>query len=143
MKCSSHNLFWARLLCAGLLLGAVHATEEDRHAESLTKNHCLAVVKRTVDSGKYTEESIAQTCSEESGLQKCDFFAKALSLASGRSDFDQKQFCADITEAHFCSETLDHLLASDAVADLAYGKCMRADKGEKYCNHSGGTLGML
>jgi hypothetical protein len=132
---SSMAQAWPLLALLPLLVLASEETGE-RKETSLTVRQCLTIVDKVQEGGKYSEESIAQICNEEAQSQKCEFFAEALSLASGHTDFEGKHFCRDITEAHFCSETLDHLLASDPVSDLAYGACMRARpaKGDTYCS---------
>lgn len=118
----------------------LHAlTSEDaseRKYNSLSMSQCSSIVDKVQERGKYTEESIGQICNDEVHSQKCEFFAEALSLASGHADFESKKFCGDITEAHFCSDTMDRLLASDPISDLAYGACMHArpSRGDGYCN---------
>jgi len=103
--------------------------------ETLSEAQCKTVVKKVQESGKYTEESIQPICQQEVKSSKCDFFSEALALSSSHNDFDSKKFCKDITEAHFCSQTMDHVLSSAPVSDLAFGECMRThdSKGQTYC----------
>lgn len=126
MKC------WRRALYAALV-ALVFAEEVAK--ETLSEDECKKVVKKVQESGKYTEESIQPICAAEVKSSKCDFFSEALSLASSHSDFDAKVFCKDIAEAHFCSQTMDHVLSSAPVSDLAFGECVRAHetKGQAYC----------
>jgi len=126
MKC------WRRALYAALV-ALVFAEEVAK--ETLSEDECKKVVKKVQESGKYTEESIQPICAAEVKSSKCDFFSEALSLASSHSDFDAKVFCKDIAEAHFCSQTMDHVLSSSPVSDLAFGECIRAHetKGQAYC----------
>ncbi|CAK0877394.1 unnamed protein product, partial [Prorocentrum cordatum] len=63
---------------------------------------------------------------------------QALALAIRHPNFDRKHFCSGIVSAHFCSETMDNLLLSQSVSDLAHGACRRAEgkEGDKtrYCD---------
>lgn len=93
---------------------------------SFSNKQCLTVTKQVLESRQHNEDSIAAVCAEKMEYTKCDFFAEALSLASTHTDFDPQHFCFNMEEAHFCSETMDQLLVSQPVADLAYGECLRA-----------------
>lgn len=123
---------------AGHRQGAAQEREEQ-----FTEEKCKAVVTKVQEKGQYTEESIQPICAEEMHSPKCDFFAEALSLASSHADFNDKRFCGDIAEARFCSGTMDKLLRSVPVADLAYGECVRRrpGKGEAYCGKFQKMLG--
>jgi len=90
------------------------------------KSQCLDAIKAVQESNKYTEDSIASHCADKMEFARCDFFAETLSLASKHSDFEPLHFCRDMEAAHFCSTTMDKLLTSIPVADLAYGECTRA-----------------
>lgn len=116
-------------------VGGHRINRKAEHAESFGATQCLAVVRKVMPAGRYSEESIAKICVETARSSKCDFFAEALALASAHTDFDASRFCAIMGEAHFCSENMDRLLASQPVADLAYGECSRAGQGkdEAYC----------
>lgn len=109
--------------------------EEQFQAETLTLAQCSSAVKKVQEAGKYTEDAILPICSSVVRSSKCDFFSEALSLATSHTDFNAKDFCKNIGEAHFCSQTMDRLLSSPVMSDLAFGECMRdkAHKGEKYC----------
>jgi len=101
------------------------------------KSQCLDAIKAVQESNKYTEDSIASHCADKMEFARCDFFAETLSLASKHSDFDPLHFCHDMEAAHFCSTTMDKLLTSIPVADLAYGECTRAKPPREvaaYCN---------
>jgi hypothetical protein len=126
MKC------WRRALPAALV-ALVSASEVLK--ETLSEAECKTVVKKVKKEGKYTEESIQPICNQEVKSSKCDFFSEALALASSHNDFDSNKFCKDIAEAHFCSSTMDHVLSSAPVSDLAFGECMRTHdtKGQAYC----------
>lgn len=119
----------------GALLTALLVSASEVLKETLSEAQCKTVVKKVQESGKYTEESIQPICNQEVKSSKCDFFSEALSLASSHNDFDSKKFCKDIAEAHFCSRTMDHVLSSESVSDLAFGECMRTHdtKGQAYC----------
>lgn len=90
------------------------------------KSQCLDAIKAVQESKKYTEDSIASHCADKMEFARCDFFAETLSLASKHSDFEPPHFCRDMEAAHFCSTTMDKLLTSIPVADLAYGECTRS-----------------
>jgi hypothetical protein len=109
--------------------------EEQFQLETLTLTQCSSAVKKVQETGKYTEEAILPICSSVVRSSKCDFFSEALSLATSHTDFNDKVFCKNIAEAHFCSQTMDKLLSSPVMSDLAFGACMRdkSNKGEQYC----------
>lgn len=110
-------------------------SEEQFQTETLTLAQCTSAVKKVQETGKYTEEAILPICSSVVRSSKCDFFSEALSLATSHTDFSSKVFCKNIGEAHFCSQTMDRLLSSPIMADLAFGACMRdkSSRGEQYC----------
>lgn len=102
---------------------------------SITEERCRIVVTEVQKSKSYTEESIRPICDREIKSSRCDFFAEALSLASSHADFDGHNFCEAIVSAQFCAQTMDRLLTSQAMADLARGDCIRASntRGSAYC----------
>merc|ERR1719313_3113760 len=110
-------------------------SEEQFQVETLTLAQCSSAVRKVQETGKYTEEAILPICSSVVRSSKCDFFSEALSLATSHTDFNSKVFCKNIGEAHFCSQTMDRLLTSPVMSDLAFGACMRdkSSRGEQYC----------
>lgn len=96
---------------------------------------CLAAVNEVNKTGSYSEESITPVCEKHMAWRKCDFFAEALSLASSHQDFNKTHFCQNMEEAHFCSGSMDNLLSSIPVSDLAFGECVRAEpkRSDEYC----------
>lgn len=110
-------------------------SSEQFETETLTLAQCSSAVKKVQETGKYTEEAILPICSSVVRSSKCDFFSEALSLATSHTDFNSKVFCKNIGEAHFCSQTMDRLLTSPVMADIAFGACMRdkQSKGMQYC----------
>lgn len=102
---------------------------------SITEERCGIAVTKVQKSKSYTEESIRPICDQEIKSSRCDFFAEALSLASSHSDFDGHNFCEAIVSAQFCAQTMDRLLTTQAMADLARGDCLRASntRGPAYC----------
>jgi len=131
--------FGLLLACSGESVEEGHGNANDQNLEKhevFTESQCMVVVKKVQDSGKYTEESIEPVCNAEMKSPKCEFFAEALSLASSHTDFNGKSFCFNINEARFCSGSMDRILQSSSVADLAYGECLRAKpiKGDHYCD---------
>lgn len=127
------------VITAAILLLVASARARDQAAlavgrETLTEAECKMVVQRVEAMNKYTEESITPVCRELAASPKCDFFSEALSLASSHPDFKASLFCRDIADAHFCSETMDVLLSSPAMADLMLGECMRS-KDKEGLNH--------
>lgn len=118
------------MLCFILLVALASAVSEtiEMSRETLTEEECKVVVKKVIDKKAYTEDAILPICKETVTSPKCDFFSEALSLASSHPDFSPLVFCKDISEAHFCSQTMDVVLSSPAVADLMLGECMRRAK---------------
>jgi hypothetical protein len=119
--------------CQGMKME--EGSEEQFQAETLTLAQCSSAVKKVQETGKYTEEAIMPICSSVVRSSKCDFFSEALSLATSHTDFNGKVFCKNIGEAHFCSQTMDRLLTSPVMSDLAFGACMRdkSSRGAQYC----------
>eukprot|EP00397_Hematodinium_sp_SG-2012_P028601 GEMP01030128.1.p1 GENE.GEMP01030128.1~~GEMP01030128.1.p1 ORF type:complete len:304 (+),score=73.88 GEMP01030128.1:393-1304(+) len=99
---------------------------------------CIELVKLCQTEHVHTQEGIQERCStRKNALPRCDFFGEALSLASSHSAFDGQTFCDNFRTAIFCSRTMNKVLSSLHVADIAYGECMR-DKSvravdEQYC----------
>jgi len=102
---------------------------------NFTTERCHETVDEVHKNGKYTEESITPICEREMKWEKCDFFSEALSLSTSHPDFNKSQFCNNMDQAHFCSSSMDNLLMSLPVSDLAYGQCTRAKpkKSDAYC----------
>jgi hypothetical protein len=126
-----------------IILVALAAAEElEMSRETLTEEECKIVVKKVQESNRYTEEAILPICKETAASPKCEFFSEALSLASSHPDFTSVAFCKDITEAHFCSKTMDMLLSSPAIADLMLGECMRRSKEKEGEKPKAGSQGM-
>jgi len=102
---------------------------------NFTTDKCHDTVEEVHKNGKYTEESITPICEREMKWEKCDFFSEALSLSTSHPDFNKTQFCNNMDQAHFCSSSMDSLLMSLPVSDLAYGQCTRAKpkKSDAYC----------
>jgi len=101
---------------------------------------CLDVVRRRLEAGgRLDEGALAELCTEAADAppQRCEFLAEALALAAARPGFQPDQFCSDIERAQFCSRSMDRLLVSQPVADLAYGECLRAERAggedDAYC----------
>lgn len=128
-----------RRVCALTLIGFTAGKKKTQYpgvkVEAFNVSKCLTCVEEVHKSGKYTEESISPICERELEWDKCDFFAEALSLASSHQDFNNTQFCDHMDQAHFCSHSMDSLLSSEPVSDLAFGQCTRAEpkKSDKYC----------
>jgi len=113
------------------LLGALatHAS-----CESLADDACLALVSRARDGRHYTVDAILPICEDELKHSQCEFIAQSLSLAMSHPGFNGTDFCAQMDAAAFCSDTMDALLTSQPVEDLAYGQCLRAHKkDDTYC----------
>lgn len=131
---------WLTLLLKSTLArgeGTESGVERAPELVQFNESQCLDAIKAVQESKKYTEDSIASHCADKMEFARCDFFAETLSLASKHSDFEPPHFCRDMEAAHFCSTTMDKLLTSTPVADLAYGECTRAKPAREaeYCKH--------
>lgn len=134
---------WERARAASVSSGSASQSvevpvETVKKEPSFTTERCGAIVANVSSSGDAREESIRPQCQAQLKSEKCGFFAQALALAIGHPNFDLKHFCSGIVSAHFCSETMDNLLLSQSVSDLAHGACRRSEgkEGDKtrYCD---------
>jgi len=139
MRLAVVSSVWLGLWRSGSALQTAQPQDE------FTSSQCETFAKKVKESGRFTEEAILPICETDmkSMSSKCDFIAEVFSLASSHQDFNSSRFCFLLEEAHFCSKSMDHLLASEAVSDLAYGECIRAErkKDESYCKKFQNMLG--
>jgi len=137
---------WFTLLLQSTLArgeGTESGVERAPELVQFNKTQCLDAIKAVQESKKYSEDNIASQCADKMEFARCDFFAETLSLASKHTDFEPPHFCRDMEAAHFCSTTMDKLLTSIPVADLAYGECTRAKppREAEYCKKFRSMLG--
>ncbi|CEM26143.1 unnamed protein product [Vitrella brassicaformis CCMP3155] len=114
--------------------------------DDFLETECLEIVddlnQQNLTAFKAAEAAAGKACNESFTEEpRCLFFARAYAAARGRAGrlgvgVDGGKFCSNVGEALFCSNTMDRLLRSEPVADLAYGACMRVHhtRGEHYCS---------
>ena len=66
---------------------------------------------------------------------QCEFFSEAWGLAITHPGYSSETFCGAVGGAFACSEMMDDVLTSGAVADLAFAACVRKQGEAKvgYC----------
>mmetsp|Transcript_36746 Transcript_36746/g.86160 ORF Transcript_36746/g.86160 Transcript_36746/m.86160 type:complete len:488 (-) Transcript_36746:125-1588(-) len=102
--------------------------------DTIVESHCLSLVSQAKEGKHFTVDAILPICEEEVKHGNCAFIAEALSGSMSQPSFTGKNFCLQLDAAQFCSDTMDDLLTSHPVEDLAYGQCLRANrKDDAYC----------
>ncbi|CAE7781096.1 unnamed protein product [Symbiodinium sp. CCMP2592] len=113
-----------------VLVGA-HALifENSADVQVFTANKCAEIVDKANTSGHVTEESSVSVCRKHlQSKESCGLLGEMLALAQMRDDFNRSNFCETMSFAHACSAAMEDFLSSDAVADLAFGHCLRSHR---------------
>eukprot|EP00439_Symbiodinium_sp_Y106_P016660 s2521_g2.t1 len=113
-----------------VLVGA-HALifENSADIQVFTANKCAEIVDKANTSGHVTEESSVSVCRKHlQSKETCGLLGEMLALAQMRDDFNRSSFCETMSFAHACSAAMEDFLSSDAVADLAFGHCLRSHR---------------
>ncbi|CAE7804705.1 unnamed protein product [Symbiodinium necroappetens] len=113
-----------------VLVGA-HALifENSADIQVFTANKCADIVDKANTSGHVTEESSVSVCRKHlQSKETCGLLGEMLALAQMRDDFNKSSFCETMSSAHACSAAMEDFLSSDAVADLAFGHCLRSHR---------------
>ncbi|CAE7264568.1 unnamed protein product [Symbiodinium natans] len=134
-----------------VLVGA-HALvlESSVDIQVFSVNKCADIVDKANISGRVTEESSVSACRKHAqSMETCGLLGEMLALAQMRDDFNKSSFCETMSSAHACSAAMEDFLSSDAVADLAFGHCLRSHRltqaktdtsADNYCQRFQGVL---
>jgi len=94
---------------------------------------CGEIARNPATPAKAIEES----CKAEMALSggQCEFFSEAWGLAITHPGYSSETFCGAVAGAFACSEMMDDVLTSGAVADLAFAACVKKQGEAKvgYC----------
>lgn len=101
-----------------LLLLAVVAAQRE-----FPTSRCESLSAGIATPGKAIEDG----CKSDLGLSsgQCEFFSEAWGLAITHAGFSATDFCRNVGKALRCSHTMDVVLTSGAVKDLAFAECVR------------------
>jgi hypothetical protein len=94
---------------------------------------CRDVARNPATPAKAIEEACKQEMALSGG--QCEFFSEAWGLAITHPGYSSETFCGAVGGAFACSEMMDDVLTSGAVADLAFAACVKKQGAEKvgYC----------
>jgi len=115
-----------KMLRAALLLVSVVA-------RSFPESPCRDVARNPSTPAKAIEEACKQEMALSGG--QCEFFSEAWGLAITHPGYSSETFCGAVAGAFACSEMMDDVLTSGAVADLAFAACVKKQGEAKvgYC----------
>lgn len=116
----------AMMLRAALLLVSTVARE-------FPESPCRDVARNPATPAKAIEEACKQEMALSGG--QCEFFSEAWGLAVTHPGYSSETFCGAVGGAFACSEMMDDVLTSGAVADLAFAACVKKQGEAKvgYC----------
>jgi hypothetical protein len=90
-------------------------------------------------------KAIEEACQSDLGLSagQCEFFTEAWGLAITHAGFSSADFCRNVGSALRCSGTMDAVLTSSAVKDLAFAECVREQGKDsvEYCMQFQSAIG--
>jgi hypothetical protein len=102
-------------------------------ARSFPESPCRNVARNPATPAKAIEEACKQEMALSGG--QCEFFSEAWGLAVTHPGYSSETFCGAVAGAFACSEMMDDVLTSGAVADLAFAACVKKQGEAKvgYC----------
>jgi hypothetical protein len=105
----------------------------DAAVRDFPETACRDVARNPATPAKALEEACKQEMALSGG--QCEFFSEAWGLAITHPGYSSEKFCGAVAGAFECSEMMDDVLTSGAVADLAFAACVKKQGEAKvgYC----------